>query len=177
MGGFAPSRIEEDLTFRTAGIPPGRYVISFMPVLRGWHLKSIKGAGLELRDLGVEVNGVEDAQVKVTVTDGLARLSGTAIDDSRIPPEASVYLLTSDKALWNTNGLHNDRFREVRLPRDGSFAFGDLPAGEYFLAAAVMKRPELWRNRESLDYLARGAERITLGDRQNASRSIRLRYQ
>jgi len=177
MGGFAPARIEENLMFTTVGLPPGRYLISLLPVLRGWHLKSVAASGRESRDAGVEVTGAEDVQVTVTLVDELALLSGAVVGAVTIPPEASVYLFTAEKSMWNASGLHRDRFREARPPRSGSFAFEQLRSGEYFLAAAVLKRPDLWRLPESLDDLARFGVKVTIGDRESAVRSIPLRRQ
>jgi hypothetical protein len=123
-------------TFRVPSLAPGSYLVrSDATTASGWVLKSAIVNGRDLADLPlVSANdGGELAGVVVTVTDRMGEITGRLIDAGGQPvTRYSMVVFTQDQSLWLPNAR---RIRAVRPATDGSFVVGDLPAGEYAIAA------------------------------------------
>jgi hypothetical protein len=117
-------------------LAPGSYLVrSDATTASGWVLKSAIVNGRDLADLPlVSANdGGELAGVVVTVTDRMGEITGRLIDAGGQPvTRYSMVVFTQDQSLWLPNAR---RIRAVRPATDGSFVVGDLPAGEYAIAA------------------------------------------
>ena len=53
---------------------------------------------------------------------------------------ATVIVFPTDRDAWTNYGTSPRRLRNVRVDKTGAFSIGNLPAGEYFVAAV----PEAW---------------------------------
>jgi hypothetical protein len=135
----APAALQQDGTFQIGGVLPGVYVpSSSVPGQSGpdgWWLRSAMLGDHDLLDrpleLGADAFDVDD--IVLTFSDRHSMLSGTlSTSEGLAATDYFVVVVTTDRTLWRPDAR---RIRHVRPASDGSFAFVDLPAGDYVLAA------------------------------------------
>jgi hypothetical protein len=153
-------------------LSPGRYVIT--PFISGDI--TCTAVMLQERDVSDEplVLDREDVEVTIVCGDAPTRLSGLARSERGTPdPETLVVAFPTDRRYWPGAGVRPRRIASARPSPSGSFAFANLPPGEYFVAAIQIETSEFWQEPTMLDTLARLATRVTLG--QGESRTIDVR--
>jgi hypothetical protein len=170
----ADGRAAADGTFRTAGLPAGRYIISVLAttVPQGWRLKSATYLG---KDVSVEPFDIADREITgavLTFTDKTTQLSGTV--QGVEAAGADLIVFPADSTAWRTVGLAARRSRYERIGKDGTFAISDLPPGEYFVAARPGDSPGDWRDPAVLERLTRVASRVVLGDGEQKRVSVKV---
>ncbi len=161
----ADGRAAADGTFRTAGYPAGNYIVSVVAssVPQGWRLKAATYMG---NDVSVDPFTLVDREVTgvvLTFTDRSTQLSGTVQGIER-GTAAELIVFPADSTAWRTAGVAARRGRNERVDNDGAFSIGDLPPGEYFVAARPASSPGDWRDPAVLERLIRSATRVTLAD-------------
>jgi protocatechuate 3,4-dioxygenase beta subunit len=126
----------ENGRFGFKGVPPGRYAIDYYRKSGAdpWRVVSVVVNGVEALDFPFEV--IEDKDVSdvvVTVSDRHTRLAGVARNANGEPTsETVVVAFPPDSRYW----LPDARRVMLALPDSkGRFAFADLPAGDYLIAA------------------------------------------
>ena len=163
--------VAADGTFVSPEVPPGRYRLT-VPLPSGWFVKHIKTGGRDVPDLPVDLSA-DLADLVVTISNRGARVSGTVrATTARADTTAAVMLFPSDPRQWVDFSVYPRVIREGRTDRDGAFAYGDLPAGEYFIIAVPQTAVD-WTRPALLESLSRVATRLTLGEGE--SRTIDLR--
>ena len=152
-------------------VPPGRYRLT-VPTPTGWFVKHIKSGGRDVPDLPVDLSA-DLSDLVVTISNRGARVFGTVrADSARADTAATVMLFPSDPRQWVDFSVYPRVIKEGRTDRDGAYAFGDLPAGEYFILAVPQTAVD-WTRPGFLESLSRVATRLTLGEGE--SRAIDLR--
>src|SRR5205807_8081838 len=114
---------------------PRRFQLDRAPA--GWGLKAVLMGGSDISDAAIPLGGQERAvgDIEVVLTDRITRLTGHAADKSgRSVPDYSALIFSVDRNRW----YPDSRFMRMATPgREGTFDVQGMPAGEYFVAAAV----------------------------------------
>ena len=161
-----PSAANADGTFRTVGLPPGRYAVGLSSTTAPWRLRSVRTGGRDITDVPLDVDANEIADVVIAVTDQPpASLSGTV---RRLrgdgDPTAVVFIFPLDRDLWSHVGPTARRFRTVRATDGGRYSLSGLPEGDYYIIAAHEDRLTDWLHPQVLETLASTAARVQLRD-------------
>jgi hypothetical protein len=140
---------------------PGRYLLEVRGLPEGWRLRSAVVNGHDAADEPIDLNTDLSGAV-LTFTDRRAELRGRVMNTSGVGSiNALVLAYPANRTLWTDFGPGR-RFRFAVAGADGHYAFADLPAGEY-LVAAVMTVPESgWKDEVWLTSLAPLSDRMTV---------------
>lgn len=174
----AEGRAAADLTFRTAGYTAGRYVASVIDttVPAGWTLRSVTYNGKDISVDPVELVDSDITGVVMTFTDQTTELSGTVTTSANAPDAGSeVIVFPADSLAWKDVGVVARRWRDGRVAKTGTFTIAGLPPGEYFVAAVAIDAPDDPRDPKVLQKLMPNATRVTLGDGEKKTVSVRRR--
>lgn len=148
--------------FRTAGFPPGRYLVSVSSPPRGWTVASVMAGG---RDINLDPftldDDIEGVTVVFTDTPTAGSISGSveaAADDSR---DVWVAAVPAAFQQWIADGLSQRRVG-LDTAADGAFELSGLPPGDYLVAAIALDRDPALQDPEFIRRLASVATRVTL---------------
>lgn len=178
-GTWLAARVEQDGTFATHEVPPGRYMFRAFNTAAGpsstWSLRSVMMSGRDVYrsafDLTASASGVI-----ITFTDAPAEVSGTVRDeDGKADPTAGIVIFSVDRADWTDFGDAPGRSQYVRPNATGFFRARGLPPGNYFIAAVDDALLNDWTDPRVLEQLSRIAERFTLGDLEKKTQDIIVR--
>jgi protocatechuate 3,4-dioxygenase beta subunit len=180
LGISAPEPVapDGDGRFSISGILPGTYALSATSSAfaagRTWWPRSATSGGRDLLDMplrfGTELRTVDD--VVLTLSDRPGELTGRLLTAAGAPaPEYSVILFSADRAHWFPGAR---RTRAVRPATDGTFLIGELPAGEYFLAALTDAEPGVWDQAAFLEQIARAALGVSIGDGARVRQDLQI---
>ena len=162
--GFStPDRPNAQGEFRTKGYAPGRY---FLSVTGGapWQVKSATFNGRDVLDAPLDLRDGDASGVLITLTDQLARVSGTVKSAGETDlSETSVYLFPSNYREWITNGMTARRARTTRASRTGTYALMNVPAGEYLMTAVDRASEGDMQDPSFIEVLARAGTRVVVG--------------
>jgi hypothetical protein len=142
------------------------------PAPAGWYLKSITIGGIDVTDqsfdFGFGDQVISDADIVLSNTG--ARIDGTVSDvaDRRVR-EFAVVAFSANRAHWFAGSRY---VRWAATTPNGSFDVGDLPPGDYLVAAVDALPPGDWQALDGLDALVPRATRVTL--REGEARTITL---
>lgn len=131
---FESAKPTADGTFRTAGVPPGRYLLRVNNQIDGWTLRGATVGGRDLTDMPFDLHS-DLKDVVLTFSDRLCTIAGTVRTDQLPDPNAVVIAFPTDTSAWTDNGISQRRLRTTRASADGSYALPPLPPGEYYVAA------------------------------------------
>lgn len=132
-GAYPAGRIDAEGRFRTAGYPPGRYVLASSSPGQGWILQSAMLGG---RDVSLEPLTLGDRDltgIVLTYTDQWTELSGR-VDSPSGDADAAVVVFPADVQGWVRHGLPQRRTTATRAGSDGRYLIAGLPAGSYLVA-------------------------------------------
>ena len=87
-------------------------------------------------------------------------------------PDLNVLVFPTDKSYWIPNAR---RVKTVRAADNGTFLITGLPAGEYFLCAAVEIDRQLMYEPEYLQQLIPLSLKITLAEGEKKVQSLQIR--
>ncbi len=156
------------------GVPPGRYRVNatFNTPEANWILKSAVIKGKDALDTPFELaagDAITDAVF--TFTNRTQTLTGTLQDAAKRPaPDYTVVLFPADRTLWGSPR----RVRSTRPGTDGRFAFANLPAGAYRIAAVTDIGAEELRDPTLLEELAAASIAFVLGDGEKKVQDLRI---
>ena len=175
LNGLPLSGLDAHGAFRTAGLPPGKYLPRPMVSVRGWHLKSIH---LDGRDVSTEAISLEDGDVSgvtITFVDRPAELSGTVRDSSgKLRPDATVYVFPTDRSGWVDFGPLPLRLRQTRVGTSGAYRFPSLLPGDYYVMATLAAY-EIWQCPEKLEPLSAAARKVHVEAGQRSVQDLTAR--
>ena len=158
-----PAVVQPDATFRTAGDPPGRYIIN-MSSVPGWFWQTTSIGGKPLLDEMIDLGAAELSGLVFTFGKTTNRVSGRVTSGSGEPdPDAAVIVFPADSDAWREGILMNRRVRRVNATSAGSYEIATLAPGNYYLAAVSTRIALNWQDPEFLARLVGGATRLTLG--------------
>ncbi|MSO50009.1 MAG: carboxypeptidase regulatory-like domain-containing protein [Acidobacteria bacterium] len=156
------------------GVPPGRYRVNatFNTPEANWILKSAVIKGKDALDTALELAAGDTITDAVfTFTNRTQALTGTLQDASKRPaPDYTVVLFPADRALWGSTR----RVRSTRPGTGGKFAFANLPAGAYRIAAVTDIGAEELRDPALLEELAAASIAFTIADGEKKVQDLRI---
>ena len=161
-----------DGTFAVAGILPGSYTVSGQGLGR-WVIRSAMVNGRDAVDVPIEfANGTDVTDATVTLSDRSAEVSGTLQTAAGASAnEYFVVVFSTDPSVWRPGAR---RVRSTRPASDGRFVVGDLPGGEYYIAALTDVTPDDLADAAFLAQVAPSAVRVTLADGEKKTQDLRI---
>ncbi len=163
----------KDGQFTFSGVSPGRYRLSVSQTVppAPWRVRSATMLGQDALDLAVDVRqNVADAAI--TLSDQLSELTGRleSAGASAAAPDTMV-LFSTDRAHWRPQSR---RIMTSRIATDGSFAFANVPPGDYQLAPAEDVEPGEWFDPTFLQRLSPAAIRVTIAEGEKKVQNVRI---
>jgi len=176
--GVPTAPVNADGTFVLKGVTPGRYFVSsYVPggsITPVWTMRSARVGEIDAGDVPFEVgSGRDPADISVTFTDKVGELSGRLLDGANKPTsQLSIILFPTDKAMWSQSSR---RIRQpVRPANDGGFKFGNILAGEYYLAALTdFEMADVYKP-EFLEQVAAVAMKITIAEGEKKMQDLKI---
>lgn len=171
--GFGSTRsvlVRKDYTF-TLDRVFGRRRLSVLNVPRGWYVKMIRYDGKEVTDDAVEFKDVKNPPVlDVVLANQGATLAGRAVDDSGNPVARAMVLM------FRADSAQSDRAEAyVVASSTGTFRLGPFRQGTYALVAIPAGSDAIQMGQwERVARLVTGAERITIGEREERTAEVRV---
>jgi protocatechuate 3,4-dioxygenase beta subunit len=153
--------------FSLDGIMPGRYVLhaSFPGAGRpgGWHLRAAAIGRQDTLDVPVVLQpGGPVPDAAILFTDRSSAVTGTLQHVAAgAPSDYTIVLFPADQSLWSAKSR---RIRGISPAAEGTYAFRNLPAGDYLIAVADDVEAGEWFDPAFLQRIAPGAIRITIGE-------------
>lgn len=171
----SPATLSADGAFSITGIWPGAYIpVIAVPGIPAWRLRSVLVDGRDILDtpLVLDGSGTDVKDALVTFSDKHSTLSGMLqLPTGQAATDHAVIVFPADRALWRSNR----RVQSTRPATDGHFAFVDLPAGDYCLAAIGDLDESEWRQMAFLDQAVNAAVKVTVVDGKTVTQLLRIR--
>jgi hypothetical protein len=164
--------VAADGTFSYEVTPDAFLVVATGPT--GWVVRSAIAAGQDLLDtpLAVPSEATAIPPVTVTFTRRHTSLGGTVRTAPGQNPSAYfIVVFPTDKALQHGG---QRRVRSTRAGTDGTYAFLDLPSGDYLLAVLTDFEPDDMLDPTAFDALAARAITVSLGEGQERMQDLRI---
>jgi protocatechuate 3,4-dioxygenase beta subunit len=169
-----PAIIQPDGSFRSAGDPPGRYLVNASSP-PGWFWQSTAQAGKPVLDEVIELNLTELSGLVLTFGQTTNRVSGRVTDaNGAADPGVAVIVFPADSTTWREGLPATRRVRKVLTTSTGSYDIATLAAGDYYIAAVDTARALYWRGEpELLERLIPVATKVTIGVSEEKSVALR----
>jgi hypothetical protein len=170
FGGDAqPGNWGDDARIMLDGLIPGGYALRVSENGEPrWFLRSMTLARLDLATRPVAIDRDDVLGVEVTMTDRPSPLGGRIVDSTgHVVRDATVVVFPVDRASWPTAHDQLAGFARTRS-LDGTYRFGHLVPGDYFIAAVDERRMDAWPRAAFLEAAAKLASpvRIAPGERR-----------
>jgi hypothetical protein len=157
-------RVATDGTFRTYGLPAGKYV-AIVDAIPGWFVRSVMLQGRDISSSPLELRDADLDGVVITLTDRPATVTGTVRNGQGVADmTATVLIFPTERTAWVDLGWRPRRVQSTRAGLDSAFTFADVAAGEYFVVAIPDERTANWRDAKFLESLVPSATRIRVDD-------------
>lgn len=176
IGSVSAAAVRADGSFEIKDIGPTTYVLNCQlpqDLAAIWKMRSAIIDGRDLLDTLVDGKpGVTTKDVAVTLSDKRTSLAGV-LQTAAGQPAAEYYVIAfpTDRALWRVGSR---RMQSTRPATDGRFAFNDLPAGEYFIAALTDLDPADWQSASQLEQSAAASIKVTLAEGEQKTQNLTL---
>jgi uncharacterized surface anchored protein len=138
-----------ELVFKQ-GVPPGAYEVSLAGA-SGLYLSAISAEGAKASGRTIEFRAGSPARLAITVAQGQAEVTGTALRDGKAVAGAMVVLVPADP------GHNHVLFRRDQSDSDGTFSLPQVVPGDYKLLAIENGWELQWMNPEVLKSYMAGA--------------------
>jgi hypothetical protein len=175
FGGSGPRvPVDANGAFKTIPYPAGKYLVTAPAAGSAWIVQSMLVGGHDLVREPLELKGEDITDLVVTYTDKVGQVAGTvrAPAGSTLKP-ATVFLFPADYP--DRIALADARlFRNAPASKDGSYTFGGLPAGDYYVAAMTADDAPDNRDAEFFTALSRGATHVTLTDGERKTLDLQI---
>jgi hypothetical protein len=176
IGQIPQARVEPDGTFRSAGLPPGDYVIRVQPSVAGfanWSMSAASYGGRDVLGDALHVDSADLTGIDIVLADRRASVAGQVRSDRSSDARAiRVIAFPQSRALWRRYLVFPElRFvRQTFVQPDGSFKIDLLP-GQYQVVAVLGEVGDSWMAPEVLQRLTAEAASVDvgLGDTRNVS--------
>ena len=168
-----PGRVDAQGNFTTMGLLPGKYFVRIGGAPSGWTFKSAVLGGTDVSETPIEIEDRDVPGIVVTFNDTPTDLRGTVKSADGVADDSSaVVVFPSDNRAWMDYGINPRRVRIARTSKTGTYSFGALPAGDYYVAAFSEEFAGEWQDPRFLDQLSRGATRVTLNDAEKRTQDL-----
>ena len=168
-----PAAVRPDGTFEVGAVMPGSYRVSVMGAPAEWWLRTAIIGGRDVLDDALEVGrGGDVSGATLTLTDRHSELAGALqTPTGSAATDYFVVVLPVNREQWRPQSR---RIRSARPASDGRFAFSDLPAGDYLLAALGDLDPADLDDRAFLEQLTAAGVKVSLGEGQRTTQDLRI---
>jgi hypothetical protein len=171
-GGAIPDsgRVRPDWSFTVVSVFGAARVRAIAP--DGWTVKAILHDGRDIADTSIELKSGETlTDVTVVVSSRVTTVSGQLADDKGAPlADGTIIVFADDASRW----MDDSRFvRAVRPDQQGRYQVQGLPPGDYLAVAVDYVEDGSWNDPEYLESLRRLSQRITLGDAESRTLSLK----
>jgi len=171
-GGAIPDsgRVRPDWSFTVVSVFGAARVRPFVP--DGWTVKAILHDGRDIADAPIELKSGETlTDVQIVVSNRVTNVSGQLLDDKGAPlVDGTVIVFTDDAAKW----MDDSRWvRAVRPDQQGRYQIQGLPPGDYLAVAVDYVEEGIWNDPEYLESIRRHGQRLTLGDAESKSLTLK----
>jgi hypothetical protein len=156
-----PAQVADTGAFTLSNVLPGRYVIQASGA-RGWTMKAVFLGGREVTDDIVEIAGDDTRRFSIVFTDRVTTLAGAVRDaqGSRVAG-VSVIVFPVDASGWRPQ---TRRIQTARTDQHGEYRIGQLPSGEYFVAAVEDVEEGEWFDPDYLQRISGQASRTSIAE-------------
>jgi len=155
---------DADESFRTVGVPPGRYLLGMTsPPLGQWLFEGASYRGRDIAAQSIDLGDTDLADVVLTFTDRPATIEGrvqTTGDASR-SGDALVIVYPIDANTWPSAGGSPRHTWAVRASSTGTYTIANVLPGEYYVVAIDRDAID-WADERLLRSLARSADRVAI---------------
>jgi hypothetical protein len=160
--------------FKTAAYPPGKYLV--VPSgFQNWIVRSVTAAGRDVTNDPIELADQDITDVVITYTDRIGQITGVVR-----PPAGAAITAGSTVFLFPANYHANiavadaRRFRNAMISTTGTYTFGALQAGEYFVAALATDDVPDNRDEALFEALSRVATRVVVAEGDKKSQDLQF---
>jgi hypothetical protein len=173
-GPGATANVQPDGTFALEGLNgPRRLSLARTPP--AWTLKTIRANGIDVTDTPLSFGKAQESltDVEIVLTNRPARIGGRVTDArGQTAADYTVIVFATDAARW----YQGSRFFKLAGPQpDGTFTIGNLPPGEFSVAAVDwIESSAEWQDPAFLNAIASRATTVTLGEGQSVTVTPRL---
>jgi hypothetical protein len=156
------------------GVLPGRYV--FGGVSAGSYIvESIDWRGRDLLTSPLEVEeGHDITGVVIRMSSKPTGISGTVSTVNGPASSGVVIAFPATPAAWRNFGLSALLFRTGTIAANGNYAFNQLVAGDYLLAAVPDEDRTRWTDPDFLAAISGSATRVTVAPGSKVTQSLRM---
>jgi hypothetical protein len=164
---------QDDWTFSIAGLNSHRLLRVDSGNSSGWFVKAVMLDGRDVTDIPLDFDdGREVKGLEIIVTRKRSGVSGDVRDSrGQLASRYAVVLFPDDDRRWTPDS----RFiSSGRADQNGRFRIDGMPDGEYLVAAVEFLESGEERDPELLRQLRSRATRVTLGEGETRTISLRL---
>jgi Carboxypeptidase regulatory-like domain len=136
-------------------------------------LKQILQDGRDVTDTAFEGRSGETLNgLQLVITNQVNSVAGALVDGTGAPlVDGTVIVFAADSEKWS----EDSRFvRFTRPDSDGNFSIKGLPPGEYLAAAVDYVEEGMWNDPEYLESIRRYGQKVTLGDADARTVSLKI---
>lgn len=174
LTGLPAGSVDASGRFSTPPLVPGPYQMSLTAGVPGWTLRSITTGGQNAADKAFQLTASGITDLVITFTDKRSTLTGLVRDaDGQPGTSTTVAVFPTDKGLWRLPEMASRRVQTAAPQRDGRYAFGGLPDGEYFIVAADWPSAD-FSDAQVLTKLIAHATRLTIIEGQTSTQDLRV---
>jgi hypothetical protein len=161
-----------DGTWSFGAMAPGPYRLVVDVPGGEWWARSATHNGNDVLDALLVLGPGDSSNLKITLSNQRSAIQGTlrASSDQSVS-DCFLVVFPTDRSLW-LRGMR--RLKAVRPSSSGAFVFGDLPPGDYFLAALTDLDPEQWQDPRFLAQVEGSAIRLSLAEGERKTQDIRI---
>jgi len=170
-----PEPVKDDATFELKALP-GTQLLQLLPSGPGsvWQTKSIRVAGFDVTDAGIDVrSGEEINDLEIEITGQVTTVSGTVTTSKGTPAtDYTVIAFAQDPSLWAAQAP--GRSGVTRPDQQGGFQLKSLRPGSYFIVAVEYVEQGQWTDPEYLETIRAQATPLTLGEADTKTITLKL---
>ena len=171
-GGAIPDsgRVKDDWTFTVTSVFGAARPRASVP--DGWTVKAILHDGRDMSDAPTEMkSGEELTDVQVIVSKRVTTVSGQLLDDKGAPlVDGTVIVFADEASKWADESRW---VRAVRPDQQGRYQIQGLPPGDYLAVAVDYVEEGFWNDPEYLESIRRLGQRLTLGEAESRTLSLK----
>jgi hypothetical protein len=164
--------VKPDLTFTSAGDPPGRYILNVLAPA-GWSFQSATLGGKPVVDDLIDLRSSDVSGLVVTFAPAPAGVSGSIAENaSATNAGTDVIVFPADSGAWREGIFVRRRVHRVRATSARTFEITALAPGDYYIAAVSSRFTAQWQDASFLERLIPGATRFTLAGSEKKHLSL-----
>jgi len=173
----AGATVDANGHFVLTGVTPGRYRLSASfpgsGKPDGWNVRSAVVGTVDAFDTPFDVQPNQNiGNAVITFSDHVSQLAGRLQDPTGAgAPGYSVIIFPADQSLWTAESR---RIQSVRPSIDGAFRFGNLPPGDYRLAAVDDIEPGQWDDPAILQQLLSTSMPLSIADGERKLQNVQV---